>query len=433
MPEATIKFADLFAGLGGFHLAAEELGCECVFASEISEPLRDLYENNFGMRPHGDIRAVDIESIPTHDLLCAGFPCQPFSKAGGQLGTEDEERGNFFGTILNILEAISPRFVLLENVAHFVKHDSGNTYNAIKQGLIDLDYDVRTGTLSPHQFGIPQIRERMYLVARKGRSSLSAFSFPTPYNTDLSLSSILEPRPRHALSISQPIEDCLNLWQEFLDHMQDDAQIPNVPIWSMEFGATYPYEVDSLSCVPLAKLRSYKGAFGTPLDFFFRKDLLLSLPSHARSAEATFPTWKRNFIRQNRAFYRENKVWLNKWRMKIKKFPSSLQKLEWNCKGEARTIWNKVIQLRASGVRVKRPTTSPSIVAMTSTQIPIIGWEKRYMTARELARLQSLESLRQLPSGEFATRSFGNAVNVTVAKLVLDELLNTDSMLTVAA
>lgn len=134
--------------------------------------------------------------------------------------------------------------------------------------------------------------------------------------------------------------------------------------------------------------------------------------------------WKVQFIRQNREFYRRHKQWIRPWLKKILGFPPSLQKLEWNCKGEERNIWKYVIQFRASGVRVKRPTTAPSLIAMTTTQVPIIAWEKRYMTPRECARLQSMGELRHLP--ESPTKSYkalGNAVNADVAEMVASALL----------
>ncbi len=165
----AFKFIDLFAGLGGFHLALEQLGCECVFASELKDDLRKLYKINFPKtkRVEGDITLVDLSAIPQHDILCAGFPCQPFSQAGKRQGFDDENgRGNLFGYICKIIEIHRPQFVLLENVSNLKGHDDGRTWKIIKQKLEDLRYEVpEPEILSPHQFGIPQHRKRIYIVA----------------------------------------------------------------------------------------------------------------------------------------------------------------------------------------------------------------------------------------------------------------------------
>jgi DNA (cytosine-5)-methyltransferase 1 len=152
--------------------------------------------------------------------------------------------------------------------------------------------------------------------------------------------------------------------------------------------------------------------------------VLKALPSYARTRQKRFPTWKRTFIRQNRELYAENKNWIDQWMPAVLEFPPSLQKFEWNCKGEERDIWKYVIQFRASGVRVKRPTTAPSLIAMTTTQVPIIAWEKRYMTVRECARLQSMEGLKHFPT--IPTRAFkalGNAVNSHLIELIVNALM----------
>ena len=145
---------------------------------------------------------------------------------------------------------------------------------------------------------------------------------------------------------------------------------------------------------------------------------------YARGSKKAFPVWKQKFIQKNRSYYKEYKEFIEPWLPKIQQFPPSLQKFEWNCQEEERDIWKHVIQFRASGVRVKRATTSPSLVAMTSTQIPIISWERRYMTFRECARLQSMEDFKKLPTEKATRSSLGNAVNVKVAKLVMEKLID---------
>jgi len=426
MNKEGIRFIDLFSGLGGFHLAASQLGANCVFASEINTDLQDLYETNFGIRPIGDIRKVKLADIPKHDLLCAGFPCSPFSKAGSQLGLEDTAQGKLFFNIIKILKKHKPEFFILENIAHFVNHADGATYRKLEKELTKLEYDVRKGEFSPHHFGVPQIRNRMYLVGRlKEKGDLENFYFPEPnVSSELSIKSILDPNPSEARPLSQQVIECLDVWQEFLDRFPLEETVPGSPIWAMEFGATYPFEKGSLHDLELQKLKTYKGSFGTSLQGLTHEEVLKLVPSHARKKEEKFPDWKKSFIRRNREFYIQHKSWLEAWLPKIQRFPSSYQKLEWHCGDEARNILDYVIRFRASGVRVKRPTTSPSLVAMTPVQVPIIGWEKRYMTIRECARLQSMDQLEHLPpDGSKATRALGNAVNVKVVKLILENLL----------
>jgi DNA (cytosine-5)-methyltransferase 1 len=418
-----MRFADVFAGLGGFHLAAKELGGECVFASELNSGLRSLYSKNFGIEPLGDIRHVGVKDIPAHDLLCAGFPCQPFSKAGEQAGWQDTERGNVFDSIIAILREHMPEFVMLENVAHFANHDGGSSYLRVKSSLQSLGYEVKESKLSPHEFGVPHFRERLFVVARMG--GLDGFKFPEPIadNSTLSIDSVLDSNPPEALKIGEKVTRCLETWQEFLQAIPLSAKLPSFPIWGMEFDATYPYETDSLADVPLTRLRSCLGSFGEPLHYRFRKEIMTLVPSHARATQGAFPRWKQDFIRQNRQFLLEHRDVISHLIPRIKEFPSSLQKLEWNCQGELRDIWRYIIQFRASGVRVKRTTTAPSLVAMTGTQVPIIGWQKRYMTIRECARLQSMDGLAHLPTGERAVAALGNAVNVKVVRMILEKLL----------
>lgn len=418
-----MKFIDLFAGLGGFHLALRRLGHECVFASEIDADLADLYSKNYGIRPQGDIRKVPVSDIPRHDVLCAGSPCQPFSKAGDQQGLACPKWGDLLEYVLRIARAHKPEFVLLENVPNLQRHDDGGTWLELEKAFKRAGYDIGSALLSPHQFGIPQIRERLFIVG--ARSGLSHFNWPLPHSqTSVSVGSILDKNPAEARPISMQLRACLDVWQRFLKRFPKDEELPWFPIWTAEFGATYPFEDQSPSSTPLAELQRRRGTHGVRLRGKGRTEILDELPSYARGDEKVFPDWKKRFIRLNRELYRAHRAWIDEWLPSLKPFHSSLQKLEWHCKGEVRDIWRYVLQIRASGVRVKRPTTAPSLVAMTTTQVPIIAWERRYMTPRECARLQSLDELPNLP--EVSTRAFkalGNAVNADLIALIGQNLL----------
>ena len=426
----NIKFIDLFAGLGGFHVALSRRGYQCVFASEIDDQLRSLYAANFGIYPSGDIRKIDLSTVPSHDLLCAGFPCQPFSKAGKQAGLNCPDHGDLFYYVLRMLRIHRPKFFILENVPNLLRHAGGTTFALMERRLRRLGYHVDAHVLSPHQFGVPQNRPRAYIVGSLNplpAVDWRAAATEHPTSIDWVLDSI--PKDSQRLSVYE--RKVLATWQDFIESFPSEQDLPGgFPIWAMEFGATYPYEDLTPFKVSNRTLGKYRGALGVSLAALAPDRRYLALPSYAQATADHFPEWKINFIRKNRELYKENKKWIDKWLPQIKGFSASHQKFEWHCKGESRSIWSHLIQFRPSGIRVKRRSAAPSLVAMTSTMVPVIGWQKRYLTPHECARLQNLESLKNLPQGPAAFKAFGNAVNAKVVEEVAKYLLESSGQTT---
>lgn len=184
-----LKFIDLFCGIGGFRIAFEDLGCECVFSSDNNPQCQKTYKRNYGEMPYGDITKVNEEELPDFDILCAGFPCQPFSYAGEKKGFEDETRGTLFFDVVRILKAKKPKMFFLENVKGLKSHDEGKTLRIINENLKALGYTVYECVINSHDFGVPQARERWYAV---GFLKSIKFEWPKPVNPDTTLGDIVD-------------------------------------------------------------------------------------------------------------------------------------------------------------------------------------------------------------------------------------------------
>ena len=187
----NLKFIDLFAGIGGFRIALEKHGAKCVFTSEWDEPAQITYKENFGDMPHGDITKINEADIPKHDILCAGFPCQAFSISGKQKGFKDA-RGTLFFDIARIAKHHQPKVLFLENVKNLVIHYHGNTLKIILRILDEIGYNAYYQVLMASHYGVPQARERIYIVAFRKDLGVNYFYFPKPTYKKIYVKDVLE-------------------------------------------------------------------------------------------------------------------------------------------------------------------------------------------------------------------------------------------------
>jgi DNA (cytosine-5)-methyltransferase 1 len=175
-----MTFIDLFAGLGGFRLALQSLGAKCVYSNEWDKFAQQVYNDNFGDIPEGDITQVDEKTIPDHDILCAGFPCQAFSISGKQRGFEDS-RGTLFFDVARIVKCKKPKIVFMENVKNFATHDNGHTLEVVQNTMEELGYTFFQKVLNAVDYGVPQKRERIYMVCFRNDLGIDDFVFPAPF------------------------------------------------------------------------------------------------------------------------------------------------------------------------------------------------------------------------------------------------------------
>jgi len=384
---STLKFIDLFCGIGGFHLAMKSLGAECVLACDIDTKCREVYKNNFGLEPKEDITKLKVEDIPDFDILCGGFPCQAFSHAGKQGGLDDV-RGTLFLDVCRILRGKNPKYFLLENVKNLTGHDGGKSWTTIHKCLVESGYRTYDTpiVLSPHQIGVPQHRQRVFILGVRNDLVEELLAFPPVSPVPTSIKTILLDDAPSECSLSQTDIQVIGLWEEVVQHFISNGtldKLPGFPIWSDDWDST-----------------------------------------HSTEGQADF---KKKFTKQNREFYTEHKKFLEPWLIKARKnkgFTGARRKLEWQCglfsKGDS--LWNLLLQFRPSGIRIKRDAYSPALVAMA--QIVVVGEKRRKLSPREVARLQSFPDSFQLhPSSSVAYKQFGNSVNVDVIRHMAKHLL----------
>ena len=425
-----MRFVDLFCGIGGFHSALDRLGHECVFATDIDEYAAEIYELNWG-QPQGlpvncDIREV-IDEIPKMDIICAGFPCQPFSKSGSQKGFTDQTRGTLFHDICTLAEKHKPAVLFLENVPNLVNHDRGNTFSVIQSRLSEIGYVHEYAVLSPHKFGVPQIRKRVYIVAiRSDLIDGHKFVFPSEKtNNDLDVRTILDDNVHDKYKMSEKEIHWLDIWEDFLKNVNLDTKLPGHPIWADSFkgDAPFPGDLEILTKKELIEVHRNWSSYGwvRPIKINMKKSEMIK--------KINLPLWKQDFVRKNRLLYNNNKKFIDSWLKRWKVLdidedgkpilPVSRTKYEWQAGPNSRTNWENIFQFRPSGIRVKRGDYFPALVAMA--QIPVVGWLKRHLTPKECARIQSFDVDgifgRPFKLGKQDSQSYkqlGNAVNVNM-------------------
>ena len=294
MKPYKFKFIDLFAGIGGFHQAMRYLGGECIMAAEIDQECVNTYKANFHVKKNsiwGDVNDIAPESIEPFDVLCAGFPCQPFSKAGAQRGFTDEVRGNLFYKIMEILDGHPEvKFVILENVRNLA--DKTENWDVITTELMKRNFYITEDPiiLSPSDFGIPQIRERVYILGiRKDIRNNQILTNGYIHRIDLNLDKhfkkckmgdawkILEDDVDDEYIISDEQELMINAWDEL--RLSTGIKTIGFPLWLDSFGIG---EKDS--------------------------DLVFSNQGYEN-----MPKWKQNFLRRNREFYINNQQFIDEW------------------------------------------------------------------------------------------------------------------------
>jgi len=409
-----LKFIDLCCGIGGFHYALKNMGLECVMASDINKECRDNYELNHNIKPEGDLTKIDIESIPLFDILCAGFPCQPFSKAGEQKGFIDN-RGNIFFDICKIIKHHNPKYIILENVRNLATHDNGNTWNVIKSNLDKLNYYTydKPVILNTLYFGVPQSRERVVIMCkRKDLGELSKLPSISKKNIKTtSLETIIEDNCEEKYYINTKMKLTEKVWDEFLNILNErNIIVPKFPIWTDWWDSDGNNTTVTKHNKKLSTEENEKKVLKAQQDFY---------------------TKYKNWIDKNRDFYKKNQVilepWLNKSRGN-KLWLGAVRKMEWqtgcNNLNMSQVLWSP----RGSGVRIKNTNYSPTLVAMAS-MIPIYGPKSRYLTPRECGRLQSFPEEYILHNEDKISYSqFGNAVNVKMIERCSRFLIHGESL-----
>ena len=369
--EKKIKYIDLFCGIGGFHQALDKLNCECIFACDIDKKCRE----NYDLEPFDYIKKINIDDIKDFDILCGGFPCQSFSNAGKKKSFSDN-RGLLFDEIIRIAKDKKPKFMFLEYVKHILKIGDGEVVKYIKEQILNIGYNLQIFNVSPHKYGIPQQRERVFFVCiRNDIYNKKDIELPEE-KKDICLDNIFKSTDiiDKKYYIDGDILKCLQAWDEKIS--------------------------------PTIMINEHYN-------------------NHTIDDFNNYADWRKNYINANKPLINKYKKKCDKWYNQHKDILQKKEiygKLEWQV-GKIKkndSIFNYFIQIRQYGIRVKKAEYFPTLVAIS--QIPIYGKEKRYITPRECARLQSFPENYIIDKNSY--KQFGNSVNVDNVHMVIKATLD---------
>ena len=384
-----IKFIDLFCGIGGFHLALTSIpniNAKCVFASEIDIHCKRIYEYNFKIKPYGDI-LQNIANIPNFDILCAGFPCQPFSNAGNKKGLSDK-KGLLFDSIVEILKIHKPKLGFLENVKHIKNISNGEVYKYIYQQITNLGYNMLDFEISPLDINIPQNRKRIIFILIRNDITYNKKDIIKiieqniiKYKEINKNNIILDHIDNSKYNLSSELLNVLLAWDELTKILKDIEIISPIVI-----------------------------------DYFYDQAI-----------DENNKKWKNEYIKKNILFYHKYKHLIDPWLLKYKQLltiKSIYGKLEWQTGTIGGSIFDYYIQIRQSGIRVKKTDCFPALVAIVQTSI--IGEKRRYLTPKECSRLQSFPDTFSFidQDDKITYKQLGNSVNVKIIKVIIESTLN---------
>mgnify|MGYP003977727391 CR=1 FL=1 len=378
-----MKYIDLFCGIGGFHQALSSLNCECLMACDVDKACQINYKLNYDIDVHPDVLKINPDELEDFDIICGGFPCQAFSNAGKKKMFSDN-RGLLFDEIIRIAVNKKPKFMFLENVKHILKVGNGEVIEYIKKKLDDNNYKLQMFRMSPHNYGIPQQRERIYFVCvRKDIYNGKDIKLPEIINNEIKLDKYMlkESEVDSKYFIDGDVLKCLEAWEEMIKIFEVDEKISPVIMINEHYN------------------------------------------NHTQEDFDNYAGWRKGYITANKPLINKYKDKWDPWYEKHKEILQKREifgKLEWQV-GKIKpndSIFNYFIQIRQSGIRVKKPQYFPTLVAIN--QCPIYGKQKRYITPRECARLQSFpEDFKIDPEDNKAYKQFGNSVNCDNVKTVI--------------